>query len=134
LLKYNLDGSGGGQNMDLTNKIALIDKAMELDFGTLGLGGSPNTNAADGYYKLQMDLDHNGSFETERDFYRLFGDVNGDRVVDNADLNLITLALGQTGSAVNADVNGDGSVNALDRTYATRNLGHRLGVGLHVDA
>jgi hypothetical protein len=134
LLKFNLDGSGSGTLVDLASKLKLLDHVLELDFGSLGLGGSPATNAADGYYKLQLDLDNNGSFETERDFYRLFGDVNGDRIVDNADINLITLALGQSGANLNADITGDGSVNALDRTYATRNLGHRLGVGLHVDA
>lgn len=134
LFKLGLDGSGSGVSIDLTNKIYLLDHVLELDFGSLGLGGSPTTNAADGYYKLKLDLDNNGSFETERDFYRLFGDVNGDQVVDSNDINMITLALGQTGPNLNADATGDGSVNALDRTYAMRNLGHRLGAGLHIDA
>src|SRR5205823_4042404 len=93
LLQYALDGTGSGQSVDLAGKINLLDQVMELDFGTLGLGGDPSSNAADGYYKLQMDLDGNGSFETELDFYRLLGDVNGDHVVDNSDINLITLAL-----------------------------------------
>ncbi len=134
LQKFALDGSGTGTNIDLSGKINLLDYVLELDFGSLGLGGAPGSTAGDGYYKLQMDLDNNGSFETERRFYRLLGDVNGDRAVTSADVNLITLALGRTGSSLNEDVNGDGYVNALDRLYAIRSLGRMLGAGLQIDA
>jgi len=66
--------------------------------------------------------------------YRLLGDVTGDGVVDNNDLNAVAAAVGQSTppgmTALNADVNGDGSVTAFDLTLATRSKGRKLGAGL----
>jgi hypothetical protein len=51
-------------------------------------------------------------------------------VVDNNDLNAIAAAIGQstpTGlTPLNADINGDGSATAFDRTRATRSKGRGL--------
>jgi hypothetical protein len=67
-------------------------------------------------------------------FYRLLGDVLGDQVVDNNDLNAIAAEIGQlspTGMApLTADVNGDGSVTTVDLALATRSKGRKLGSGL----
>ena len=73
------------------------------------------------------------AFATHRHFYRLLGDVDGDRVVTVTDANLILAAYGHSGSAVNEDVNGDGVVNAADRTITIRNLGHQLLGTLPID-
>ncbi len=64
---------------------------------------------------MEFDLDGNGSFEITRNFYRLFGDVNGDRVVDNLDFSAILYAFGSVGDGLDEDLNGDGVVNAQDR-------------------
>ena len=67
-------------------------------------------------------------------FYRLLGDVTGDGMVDSNDLNEIAAEISlsnPTGLApLGADVNGDGTVSALDLTLATRAKGHKLTKGL----
>jgi hypothetical protein len=112
--------------------VSVIDHAIELDFGSKGIGGNPNTTAADGYYELDIKLP-NGTTAVHH-FYRLLGDVTGDGVVDNNDLNAIAAEINLsnlTGMApLGADVNGDGTVSALDLTLATRSKGHKLKSGL----
>ena len=132
LIRYGLDGSGGTQ-VSLAELLHAVDHVIEMDFGVSGLGGNANSTAGDGYYAIDLDLDGNGSFETVQHFYRLLGDVNGDHVVDNTDIGIITLAFGQSGSGLEADANGDGVVNALDRTLAIRSRGRRLSDGLSLD-
>ena len=34
----------------------VIDHAIEIDFGAGGIGGSPTTTAADGYYEVDIKL------------------------------------------------------------------------------
>ena len=132
LIRHGLDGSGGTQ-VSLANLLQAVDHVIEFDFGANGLGGNRNSTAGDGYYELDLDLEGDGSFETVRHFYRLLGDANGDHVVDSNDLSMITAAFGQSGTGLEADVNGDGVVNALDRTLAARSLGRRLASGLPLD-
>ena len=80
-----------------------------------------------------IDPDGTGLHDVQLDFFRLFGNVTGNGTVSNADLTAITAAFGQSGPLLNSDVNGDGNVNALDRTLATQAVGHHLGSGLHLD-
>jgi len=86
---------------------------LALDMGPQGIGGNRNSSTGDGYYRLRLDLDGNGSFETTRTFFRLLGDLNGDRAVTTADRNLLS----SLGGPYNPerDVNGDGIVDARDR-------------------
>ena len=69
-------------------------------------------------------------------FYRLLGDVTGDGMVDNNDLNAIAAEINlstPTGcTPLTADVNGDGTVTAFDLTLATRAKGQKLGSGLRL--
>ena len=104
-----------------------------MDFGAQGIGGNRNSSSGDGYYQLELDLDGDGVLETRRNFFRLFGDTNGDRTVDSADIAAITAAFGSSGSGLAADVNGDGVVNILDRLYASRQLGRSVDPTLPVD-
>jgi hypothetical protein len=112
--------------------VDLIDHAIELDFCAGGLGGSPNSTAADGYYQIDIKLP-NGTTAVHH-FYRSLGDVTGDGVVDNNDLNEIAAEINLSSATgmtpLNGDVNGDGTVSALDLTLATRSKGHKLGSGL----
>jgi hypothetical protein len=134
LFKYDLNGDASSKTaVSLSGAhVAVIDHAIELDFGAGGVGGSPNTTAADGYYELDIKLP-NGTTAVHH-FYRLLGDVTGDGVVDNNDLNEIAAEINlssQTGmTPLGADVNGDGTVSALDLTIATRSKGRKLGAGL----
>lgn len=97
-----------------------------------GVGGSPSTTAADGYYELDVLLPDGRT--SVHHFDRLLGDVNGDGTVDNGDLNAVAASIGQAApagmAALTADVNGDGSVTAFDLALATRSKGRKLKSGL----
>ncbi len=110
--------------------------AYTFDFGSQGIGGNRNSDLGDGYYQFKFDLDGDGTFETTRSFFRLFGDTDGNGVVNSDDLNAIDAAKKAGASPTakrNADINGDGVVNALDRLYGTRALNRRLLNGVLVD-
>jgi hypothetical protein len=141
LYKYDLNGDDRGNHASqyavplVGVNVDVIDHAIELDFGANGIGatsGSNNTTAADGYYELDVFLPSGQT--AVHHFYRLLGDVTGDGVVDQNDLNAIAAAIGQSSppgmTPLNADVNGDGLVTSLDKTLATRAKGHKLGSGL----
>ncbi len=134
LFKYDLNDDASSKTaVSLSGvSVAVIDHAIELDFGAGGIGGSPNTTAADGYYELDIKLP-NGTVAVHH-FYRLFGDVTGDGLVDNNDLNAIAAEINLSNpmgmAPLGADVNGDGNISALDLTLATRSKGHKLQSGL----
>jgi subtilase family serine protease/methionine-rich copper-binding protein CopC len=128
LVHYDLNGQGG-QRVSLIGKVTAAGNVMAFDFGPNGIGGNRNSTAGDGYYRLLLDLDDDGLFETSRPFYRLLGDVDGNRVVDNRDLVAITAAFGRAGNGLEMDANGDGTVNAIDRLLAARSKGLELTVG-----
>jgi hypothetical protein len=134
LYQYDLNDDASSKTaVSLSGVTAeLIDQAIELDFGANGLGGSPTTTAADGYYELDIKLP--GGTTAVHHFYRLLGDVAGDETVDENDLNAIAAEINlsnPTGFApLGADVTGDGTITALDLTLATRSKGRKLGSGL----
>ncbi len=134
LYQYDLNDDASSKTpISLANvNVSVIDRAIELDFGTNGLGSSPNSTTADGYYELDINLP-SGATDMHH-FYRLLGDVTGDGTVDSNDLNEIAAEINlsnPTGLApFGADVNGDGTISALDLTLATRAKGHKLKSGL----
>ncbi len=133
LYQYDLNGDASSKTaVSLSSVTAeVIDHAIELDFGANGLGGSPTTTAADGYYEIDIKLP---SGTAVHHFDRLLGDVTGDGTVDENDLNEIAAEINlsnPTGFApLGADVTGEGTVTALDLTLATRAKGHKLTSGL----
>jgi hypothetical protein len=138
--RFDLNGNSA-QAVDLAlgtaqSVVSTSGNKLLFDFGSDGIGinatgRNRNTNAGDGYYRVELDLDADGTFETERRFYRLLGDVNADRVVDDTDFALIQSAFGTNNQE--RDVNGDGWVNSLDRTLAIRSRGRRLADSLILD-
>ena len=130
LRKADLNGIGS-QNVPLTGFLSANGAKISVDFGAAGIQNSRNTNGADGYYTLELDLDNDTVFETSLRFYRLLGDVNGDRQVDSADQTAVTAAIGTSNPQY--DVNGDGIVNSTDVLMVRRALGRRLASGLAVD-
>jgi len=127
--------SGSAPKIRITNtgldgkaKTAVVIKGLtkasgnmiKIDFGTNGIGGNAATNVGDGSYLIEMDLDGNGSFETSQRFFRLLGDVNGDKVVDAKDTALVKASLNKSGNNLPADTNGDGKVNASDTSYVAK--------------
>ncbi len=128
LTRFDLNGLNGSV---LAVAPTASGNDLNFDFGAQGIGGNRNSNAGDGYYQIALDLDGNGSFETVKSFFRLFGDVTGDGIVDGADKKRV-LDFQRTTSA-EADVNGDGSVNATDTSLVVRAIGKKLKAGLWVD-
>jgi hypothetical protein len=136
----------------------VVDHAIEIDFGSLGLGGVARGSLSladywaaeilgDGYYELDVDTTGHGSFAspTKEFFYRLVGDVTGFSgtmtgasgvvpIVDQNDLNQISAAQAQPGVYF-GDVDGSGTVDSVDLNLATRSksAGRKLGTGLRLD-
>jgi hypothetical protein len=138
--RFDLNGNNA-EAVDLAlgtaqSVVSTSGNRLLFDFGSNGIGVNAggrnrNTNAGDGYYRVEFDLDADGTFETERRFYRLLGYVNSDRVVDDTDFTLIQSAFGTNNQE--RDVNGDGWVNSLDRTLAIRNRNRRFAESLGID-
>ena len=101
---------------------------LKLDFGATGLGGL--RNAGNGFYRVRLDMNQDGDFTDAVDqafeFYRLFGDANGDQVVDVLDTNLVTAQVGRSGTNLDGDLDGNGTVNATDRLYTIQQRGKSL--------
>jgi hypothetical protein len=131
LERFALSGAGPATLVDLAGVVSNAGNEVRLDFGAQGIGGNRNKSSGDGYYQLSFDLDGDGTFETVKHFYRLLGDVNGDRQVSSLDASLILAEFGT--SSAERDANGDGIVNALDRTLAIRSLEAALAPDLDVD-
>ena len=101
---------------------------LKLDFGIDGLGGTFQNG--DGFYRVRLDLNGNGLFTDSGDasfeFFRLFGDANGNGTVDIADTNLVTGQVGRAAANLDGDIDGNGTVNATDRLYTIRQRGRKL--------
>ncbi|MCX7399769.1 MAG: cadherin domain-containing protein [Planctomycetales bacterium] len=101
---------------------------LKLDFGATGIGGL--RDAGNGFYRVRLDMNQDGDFTDAVDqafeFYRLFGDANGDKVVDVLDTNLVTAQVGRSGTNLDGDLDGNGTVNATDRLYTTQQRGKNL--------
>ena len=145
LTQYNLNGGGPPTPVPLKGLLDVIDNAIEIDFGTGGIGGNPSTTSANGYYTLTFSpTGSQPGVGSTHHFYRLLGDVNGDGTVDQNDLNEIAAARGQSVTqiatainqpasgltALSMDGNGDGSVNTTDLALATKSKGNSLGKNL----
>ncbi len=104
---------------------------IQLDFGAQGIGGNRSSNVGDGYYQIAIDMDGDGSFESIKHFFRLYGDVTGDGIVDSRDKAQVMSMSGTTN--VEGDLNGDGVVNLADTTAVSRAVGRKLKSGLTWD-
>ena len=151
LTRYNLSGESP-VNVPLTAGMLSareVDLALQVDFGSNGIGGNRNGLEGNGYYKLAIDADNDAAHTLETDlfFYRLAGDVNHDRRVDSLDLTAVNnlLAVPPVPYDVNrdgvidakdrtdADVNGDGSVTSADRLLVMRGRDQTLASQLPLD-
>ncbi len=138
---FSLTRTGGGTAPTITANSTTVNGRT---ITTLTFSGSSTTNGSliDGRWTLttlgasitdeygrQLDGDANGTAGGNRtdNFFRLYGDGNGDAVVNATDLTLFRAALGSsTGSSSYRwffDVNNDGVINAFDYTQFRANLG-----------
>jgi hypothetical protein len=134
IYKYDLNGDASSKTAVPLSGVSVdvIDHAIEIDFGAGGIGNSPSTTTPNGYYEVDIKLPSGTT--SAHHFYRLLGDVDGDEIVDQNDLNEIAACINETSPAgwapLSADVTGAGTVTAIDVTLATRSKGIKLGSGL----
>ena len=106
---------------------------LRLNFGSGVIGNSGrNSIAADGYYRLDLDFEGDGAVDTTKYFYRLLGDVNGDRKVDSGDVSLVQAGMAKPYNR-ELDINGDTLVNGLDRYWTQAAVGRRLRTDLFLN-
>jgi ELWxxDGT repeat protein len=127
-LSLTFAGTTGTQaiNKSLTSLVTVVGNTLRIDFGVNGVGGDRNSSLGDGVYRLRVDLDGDGTLESTRNFHRLFGDVDGNGVVNDADIGLVLAAQGQTGGTLATDLNGDGLVDLTDLNNVKRRKGAKV--------
>jgi hypothetical protein len=120
-------------NTGTTASVTLTGNDLSINFGPKGITslltetgksgtGSPNTTFGDGWYALGIDPTGNPSNGQTvwATLFRLLGDTTGNTTVTGpytkpgTDAYNVFQAEGQSGSLLNADVNGDGAVNIQD--------------------
>jgi hypothetical protein len=122
-------GTSGTQAVAKTltaGMVSLVGTQVKLDFGVNGVGGDRNSSLGDGVYRVRVDLDGDGTADITGTFFRLFGDVDGNGLVNDTDIALVTAAQGTSGLNLATDLNGDGFVNATDLTNVKRRKGARV--------
>jgi hypothetical protein len=127
-LSLTFAGTTGTQSIarSLTSRVTVVGNTLRIDFGVNGVGGDRNSSLGDGVYRLRVDLDGDGALESTRNFHRLFGDVDGNGVVNDADIALVQGAQSQTGLNLATDLNGDGLVNLTDLNNVKRRKGSKV--------
>ena len=134
LTYLGLSGTGNANVPLFASEVSITgSKSLEIDFGKGGITGDPTSTTGDGYYQINA-VSLGGEISTKT-FFRLLGDVNGDGMVNNADLAIINSAIGESGANLAADVDGSGAVNSLDLEYAEKAKlkGDKLSGTLHLD-
>jgi hypothetical protein len=109
-----------------------IGNRIRLNFGANGIGDDPATDAADGFYRILVDLNGDGDFVDTEDsvfgFHRIFGDANGNGTAAFDDADLVLSQLGMTGENLEGDMDGRNGVDFDDYFYALDQavVGHEL--------
>ena len=123
LTRYDISGLHP-MIVSLSGFISVSGVHVSIDFGPNGVSGNRLTNANDGTYRLAMDLAGTNNFNTVVQFTRLLGDVNGDGIVNAADVTLFTGDL--QSNNLEGDVNGDGVVDSRDRLLIQAAQGRKI--------
>ncbi|WP_145034751.1 hypothetical protein [Caulifigura coniformis] len=113
-------------------QVTRVGNRLIFDFGEKGIGGNRFSTAGDGYYELRFDFNEDGVYDTPQRFYRLMGDVNGDRVVTSQDSFLVQSNIGQPYNPL-YDMDGNGLVDTRDRIVVLRSMNRRLNNMLILD-
>ena len=113
-------------NKNLTGLVTAVGRELRIDFGINGVGGDRNSSLGDGVYRIQLDLDGDGKIDFSTVFHRLFGDVDGNGVVNDTDIALVQAAQNQSGLSLATDLNGDGMVDLTDLNNVKRRKGAKV--------
>jgi hypothetical protein len=133
-------------NTGTTASVSLSGNDLSINFGPNGITslltetgvsgtGSPSTSFGDGWYALGIDATGNPSTGPTYwvTFFRLLGSATGDTTVSGpytaagTDAYVVYHAMGESGQLLDADVNGDGSVNSKDLIETAEAYGHTVG-------
>lgn len=131
--RFELDGSGAGEAIPLAGVVQKTGSALHFDFGANSITGDPNSSAGNGYYEIGIDLDDDGFADRQLHFYRLLGDTNGDRKVNQKDVNKIRKSIRRNLFNSDYDINGDGKIDVFDLLFAKEEKGTQLLGGLNLD-
>jgi hypothetical protein len=118
-MNFTLNGSGTTWVLTFTDPSyiggSLPDGAYELNVAASGVSGAGNLNMA-----------ANQSFE----FFRLYGDFNGDGVVNGADFETLEAAFGTQTNSSNwyLDYDGNGMINGADFGAFAENFGLSMSI------
>ena len=130
--------------------MTLTGNDLSINFGANGITslltengvsgtGKPTTNFGDGWYALGIDTTGGSGPIFWEPFFRLFGSATGDTTVTGpytaagTDAYAVYNAEGQSGTLLNADVDGSGTVNSKDLTYTAAAKGDTVGAGFRRD-
>ena len=127
MFRSNLHGTGLIP-VEIADAARREGQDIVLDFGPQGIGGPRATPVpGDAIYTVLIDANLDGRFETRRRFFRLLGDVDGNRIVDRDDVQTVQRAVGvTTPERTELDVNGDGRVDQRDVRLTQRSVGRRV--------
>ena len=127
--------------------MSLNGNDLSINFGANGITGlltengvsgtgKPTTNFGDGWFALGIDTTGGAGPVFWEPFFRLFGSATGDTTVGGpytvagTDAYTVYHAEGESGSLLNADIDGSGAVNSKDYSYTVAAKGHSVGAGL----
>ena len=131
--RFDLDAAADSVNPGTgtavsTGTMTVADNKLSFDFGSTGLGGA--RSLGNGFYRVLIDMDGDGSRtggdDAAFEFYRLFGDANGDREVDTKDITLVRKQMRRSGDNLDADIDGSGRVDGRDFLWVRRSRGQKL--------
>lgn len=131
--RFDLDAAADSVNPGTgtavsTGTMTVADNKLSFDFGSTGLGGVKSLG--NGFYRVLIDMDGDGSRtggdDAAFEFYRLFGDANGDREVNNSDITLVRKQMRRSGDNLDGDIDGSGRVDGRDFLWVRRNRGQKL--------
>ena len=110
-----------------TGAASVNGQSIALDFGAQGIGGNRRAATGNGFYRISIDSDEDGSWDDQHfEFFRIFGDADGSGIVDSLDQAVVNSQYGRRGANLDGDIDGDQRVAISDRLFATRNVGVRL--------
>ncbi|MFM1801976.1 MAG: hypothetical protein RJA81_1328, partial [Planctomycetota bacterium] len=131
-IKYlGLDGTDYANTTGTATPDANGTSNITFNYGATGIGGNQNSIQGDGIYQLEVDYTGNSFANmtevTTVKFHRLFGDVDGNGVVDTADYaSVINRSVFGKYGVFSQDTNGAGRVFSKDITNTLRQRGRRV--------